>query len=344
MQVDRVRVHELEKMLQEESPPVVADVRAPKHYAAGHIPGALRICGAQDAAAEVSAEQRIVAYCDMRRPSKVRQQYMSEAWALAAAKLGCEVVILEGGFPAWKNAGLPVAENLGWLERWGVPLPKEARLRAGRTAPLEDWFHNVGTSDDRTPWAADLDGYGRSLSAQALGAAGATPGSTLLLDGIAFRWPQGGPGWPDNVVAAGQSLQLPVRPGAARIGILGLSTQASPRPGAIPSGFPGSSTPGSCTGRGEIRYADGSTEPFALCLPDWVIGEREGLPPGLRVAVRMPRWNARRGGAPDVTTTVFAAIVPLRSDKTPVTLTLPERTDSQTEQHIFAVALGGAER
>lgn len=93
MQVDRVGVNELMKMLNEESPPVVADVRAPKHYAAGHIPGALRMCGAEDASAEVPAEQLIVAYCDMRRPSKVRKQYMSEAFALAAAKLGCEIVI-----------------------------------------------------------------------------------------------------------------------------------------------------------------------------------------------------------------------------------------------------------
>lgn len=199
------------------------------------------------------------------------------------------------------------------------------RLRGdGGPGPLEDWFDNIGTSDESTPWAADVDGYGWSLSAQALKEAGVAPGGVVTVDGIAFRWPEAGPGSCNNVVSAGQVLLLPAQPGATRIGILGFSSQ------------------GSCTGQGEIGYADGSTERFTLSLPDWVVGE--GLAEGVRVAVRMPRWNARnRGGAP-VQTMVFAAIVPVRSDKMVATLTLPRRAGGQGEQHVFAVALDGAER
>ncbi len=186
-------------------------------------------------------------------------------------------------------------------------------------ADLEACFNNTGTSDDEQPERADLDGAGWSLSRRALAAAGAVPGATLELEGVSFRWPGSAPGQPDNVEAEGQQVRLPNRPGATRLGILGLATN------------------GPSIGLATLRYSDGRTQPFALGLPDWTLNGGEGeLSIGTRVAVRMPRRNGDEDT--DVETLVFATILPLQADRVVETLILPERVD-QGALHIFAVAL-----
>jgi rhodanese-related sulfurtransferase/DNA-binding transcriptional ArsR family regulator len=88
---------------------VVVDVRPAAEYAAGHIPGALNIPHDQLAArlAELTAAlpdgADVVAYCRGRycvfAPDAVR----------ALRERGYAARLLDGGLPAWRRAGLPVA-------------------------------------------------------------------------------------------------------------------------------------------------------------------------------------------------------------------------------------------
>jgi hypothetical protein len=188
--------------------------------------------------------------------------------------------------------------------------------------PLEACFNNAGTSDDGAPERADLDGLGWSLSAQALAAAGVVPGGTITVDGLEFRWPEPGPGQPNNVEARGQRIRLPGRPGARRLGFLGLATH------------------GPAAGLATLHYADGRSQPVALAFPDWALdgGEQE-LPPATRVAVRMPRRNGRDREAGDGEFAVFCVSLPLPGGAAPESVTLPARLD-RGALHVFAVALG----
>jgi rhodanese-related sulfurtransferase len=82
----------------------VLDVRPVEEYAAGHIPGALNI-GLRDLSRrlhELPREREVVAYC--------RGPYCILAFD-AVAKLraaGFRARRLEGGFPEWRHAALPV--------------------------------------------------------------------------------------------------------------------------------------------------------------------------------------------------------------------------------------------
>lgn len=198
----------------------------------------------------------------------------------------------------------------------------DGRPKAAGPAPLEAWFNNAGTSDDGDPGAADLDGVGWSLSAQALGQAGIRPGEEVSADGLTFRWPSAGPGRPNNVEVQGQTVQLAGRPGARRLGFLGLATH------------------GPSAGVASLRYADGRTQAIALSFPDWTPGGGGApLPAGTHVAARMARRNGRGAEQTQVETMVFATSVALEPGQTVESVTLPERLD-QGALHTFAVALG----
>jgi len=110
MQFDRISVQELKEMLAGSSPPAVVDVRAPQHYAAGHIPGAKHAPTGHgaDAAAGVPRDQLVLTYCDKKQRAKASQEYRCERVAGKAAAQGYRVAVLDGGFPAWRRAGLPV--------------------------------------------------------------------------------------------------------------------------------------------------------------------------------------------------------------------------------------------
>jgi rhodanese-related sulfurtransferase/DNA-binding transcriptional ArsR family regulator len=82
----------------------VLDVRPPQEFAAGHVAGALNVPVNElgKRLDELPAGQEIVAYC--------RGPYCVLAYE-AVAELrahGFKARRLEGGFPEWKNAGLPV--------------------------------------------------------------------------------------------------------------------------------------------------------------------------------------------------------------------------------------------
>src|SRR6184192_1368245 len=85
---------------------VLLDVRPVEEYEASHLPGALSmpVTDLEARLPELPREKEIVAYC--RGPYCV---FADEAVALLQTKRR-KALRLEGGFPEWKSAGLPVAK------------------------------------------------------------------------------------------------------------------------------------------------------------------------------------------------------------------------------------------
>ncbi|MFF5289353.1 glycoside hydrolase family 3 C-terminal domain-containing protein [Paractinoplanes globisporus] len=179
---------------------------------------------------------------------------------------------------------------------------------------------NPGISDDGDQTKGSLDGGGYSLSAQALAAAGLTPGGTFTHDGIAFAWPGGSPGEPDNIVANGQTV--PVSGAGARLGIVGTSTY------------------GEATGTAVVTYTDGSTQKFTLDFNDWWNNNPTG---GGDTLATMPQVNTANGSIVQ-NISLYAMTVPLTEGKTVRYLTLPAISDGAhpgtTAMHVFAAAVG----
>ena len=185
---------------------------------------------------------------------------------------------------------------------------------------LSDAFTNPGISDDSNTSAGNLDGGGFSYSAQALAAAGLTPGATITHDGVTFTWPNAQPGTPDNVVAGGQTIAL--SGSGTTLGLLG------------------SGDYGTASGSGTITYTDGTTQQFTLTLPDWWANS---APPGGDILATDPYINTPTGRQ-NQRDSVYYAGVPLQPGKTVKYVTLPDisqqATQGTTTMHIFAIGFG----
>jgi beta-glucosidase len=181
-------------------------------------------------------------------------------------------------------------------------------------------FDNAGGSADGDPAAADFDGGGFSYSAQALAAAGFTPGARITRSGLTFTWPAADPGSPDNVLAAGQSVMLAGSGG--RLGLLGATSY------------------GTASGTATVTYSDGSTQSFTLTLTDWWSGTPA---PGTDVAGTFGYLNTPQGRRTQ-TVHLYAVSIVLRPGLVPRHLTLPDIGASavagQPAMHIFAVTTG----
>lgn len=83
----------------------VLDVRPPEEYAAGHLPGAVNVPVSELAKrlGELAKSREVIAYC--RGPYCL----MSVEAVELLRKKGFKARRLEGGFPEWRLAGLPVA-------------------------------------------------------------------------------------------------------------------------------------------------------------------------------------------------------------------------------------------
>ncbi len=180
-------------------------------------------------------------------------------------------------------------------------------------------FNNSAVSTDANRCCANLDGAGASYSAEALASVGVTPGAPLVHDGLTFTWPNAGPAQPDNVVAAGQTIDI--------------SGSGSTL------GFLGTSAWGPDTGTGSITYTDGSTQQFTLGFGDWA----NGAPPtGGDVAIRSPYGN-QPGNKTGWQATVDYFPVSIDPTKTVRSVTLPQG-DAQPQpgtppMHIFGMSL-----
>jgi rhodanese-related sulfurtransferase len=91
-----------------EQPPVVIDVRGPGEYAAGHVQGAVNIPLGQLSRKlkQIPRDQPVVTYCNMHHRGESR----GERAAALLREQGYQARTIDGGYPAWKEAGMPVEE------------------------------------------------------------------------------------------------------------------------------------------------------------------------------------------------------------------------------------------
>jgi hypothetical protein len=185
-------------------------------------------------------------------------------------------------------------------------------------------FDNTGITDDSNPGAGNIDGAGYSFSAQALAAAGATPGGTVTAGGLPFTWPNVPAGQADNVVASGQAFKL--SGSGSQLGFLLTGTYVS-------------ASHGSAGGTGQVVYTDGTTQSFTLSAPDWHGGCSQT---GAGVALYTPYRNYR-GGQNSLDVCIYEASVPLTAGKTISYVVLPDVSNGVKADvpamHVFAVAI-----
>jgi lysophospholipase L1-like esterase len=197
--------------------------------------------------------------------------------------------------------------------------PTTAQNRpADRALPLERLYDNRAISDDAAPGVADFDGAGRSLSAQDLKAAGWTRGTRLDLDGAPLRRPDRAPGSPDNVRADGQR----VRVGGSGNALSFLVAATSPHGPAD-----------SVSGKGTVRYRDGSHSSYTLTAGDWRGG------PLATKAVALPHLNTRQGEQVKEKARLYAVTVPLERGRSVSSVTLPRDPGADADLHIFDLAV-----
>ena len=180
-------------------------------------------------------------------------------------------------------------------------------------------FNNSAITSDSNRGCANLDGAGASYSEQALASVGVTPGAALVHDGLTFTWPSGGVCEADNVVAAGQTIN--VSGSGSTLGFLGTSAW------------------GASSGTGTVTYTDGSTQPFTIGFGDWA----HGTPPtGGDVAIRAPYGN-QPGNQTGWQTTIEYFPVQLDPAKTMQSITLPPGNPQPSggipSLHIFAMSI-----
>jgi rhodanese-related sulfurtransferase len=103
-----IDARELNEWLDGAAAPMVIDVRGPKEYAAGHVAGAVNIPLSQlpKKLKRISREGLVVTYCNMHHRGESR----GERAAALLRENGYDARALDGGYPVWKEAGLPVAE------------------------------------------------------------------------------------------------------------------------------------------------------------------------------------------------------------------------------------------
>lgn len=180
-------------------------------------------------------------------------------------------------------------------------------------------YNNTGVSDDAGDHdEADFDGGGWSYSRQALAEAGLTPGGQGTVGGLAFTWPDSPSGRPDNVSAAGQTIEL-----------------------ASPAGrlsFLGSGVNGNQQSRATVTYTDGGTDTIDLAFTDWTVGGGAGtVQYGNEVVARAAYRNVAGADRDPVDTYVFAT----KPFTAPEGRTIARvKLSDDTDLHVFTLAVG----
>ncbi|MFE5918863.1 GH92 family glycosyl hydrolase [Streptomyces sp. NPDC056468] len=181
-------------------------------------------------------------------------------------------------------------------------------------------YDNTGISDDTGDHdEADFDGGGWSYSRQALAEAGLTAGRQGTVGGgLSFTWPDSTSGRPDNVSAAGQTIEL--TDPASRLSFLG------------------SGVNGNQQSRATVTYTDGSTDTVDLALTDWTVGGGAGtVQYGNEIVARAAYRNVAGAGRDPVDTYVFATRpFGAPAGREIARVTLPEDSDL----HVFTLAVG----
>jgi hypothetical protein len=182
-------------------------------------------------------------------------------------------------------------------------------------------FDNVSITDDanHSPSGFDggLDGGGNSFSAEALAAAGLTPGTAYTVDGVVFTWPDAAAGTLDNIESDGRAID-----------VTGTGTGST-------LGFLGAAANGASSGTITVTYTDGTTQQFTIGFGDWASTTPYA---GGQVAVTSAYGNTDSGTSP-WKATVFYDSVTLPAGKTVQSVVLPAAGTAPL--HVFAVAVGG---
>ncbi len=222
-----------------------------------------------------------------------------------------------------RRARRPHSDGLGHAAA-GPPGGRTGQVEASATvavpyASLAAAYNNTGISDNSNEAAANYDGVGDSFSAQALAAGtptALTPGQQVTIGGTTFTWPAAASGTPDNVVTAGQTVELS-----------GSGTDL---------GFLGASQNGTASGTVTVHYTDGSSQSYNLNMADWYSNSPAV---GNQILTTTSSWNGPQAPHP---VSVYFGSVPLQQGKQVASVTLPilSNAGGTTAMHIFAMATG----
>jgi beta-glucosidase len=217
------------------------------------------------------------------------------------------------------SGGYEIDANAGFTDTNGSGSTTATTTVSLPFSSLPAAFNNTAISDDSNTSAGNIDGGGLSYSAQALAAAGLTPGAAITHDGITFTWPSAAAGTADNVVATGQTIALQ-----------GAGTSL---------GFLGTGDYGTASGAGTIYYTDGTTQQYSLAFSDWWANSAQ---PGGDILASASYIN-NPSGKQNQNVSIYFASVPLQAGKTVKYVTLPDvgaAVQGSTAMHIFAAGFG----
>lgn len=199
-----------------------------------------------------------------------------------------------------------------------APTPTPTNTPTPTPTPLPGIYNNIGISDDSAPGAGHFDGGSSSYSAEALQAAGVTPGSSVTVNGVTFTWPNVPVATNDNYRAKGQTIPVSSVSNATTLAFLGAGSGGDPSGTII------------------VNYTDGTTQTFTLGFSDWTLHGGSGqVKYGNSVAITTLYRN-RSTGKQVVNTYVFYAEVAIPAGKTVKGVTLPT-TVSVGWLHVFAI-------
>jgi len=107
---DLISPQELYVSRDTEQSPMIIDVRGASEFAAGHVQGAVNMPLGQLARKlqRIPRDRPVVTYCNMHHRGESR----GERAAALLREHGYQARTIDGGYPAWKEAGLPVEEPL----------------------------------------------------------------------------------------------------------------------------------------------------------------------------------------------------------------------------------------
>jgi hypothetical protein len=198
------------------------------------------------------------------------------------------------------------------------PLP----LVVASPGDLAPYDNVTAIGNDGASARADFDGSGYSYSAQALAAAGLTPGAPVTAGGMSFTWPDAPADQPDAILAAGQTIPVDAPAGTAQIGLLDSATNGGS------TGSHGTVT---------ITYTDGSTSTATAGFTDWADVGKAALYPGNVTAAATPYRDNEAGGSQALSVYLYAEAIPVDPTKTVASITLPATVNTGSID-IFAIS------
>lgn len=209
----------------------------------------------------------------------------------------------------------------------GRHLPSSSvSVSVAKSGEVWPYYTNAGVTDDNNTSAASFDSSGFSYSADALSAAGVTPGSTVKSGAISYTWPNVPSGTPNNIEESGQTIPLNVPAGATSIGLLGSATNGDPEAGA--------------GGDVTVHYTDGTSSTFSANFSDWTLNAGGSKPvEGDTTVATLPYRNGAGNQHDNVNTYLFSVSGALTAGKTVASITLPKATGG--DAHVFAIGFDG---